>query len=84
MVDSRRLPAIKTHDQAGFAMYRFGAFQVEPRTHELRRSGVRIKIQEQSFVVLLKLLEQSGRVVPANSSVLRCGLPTPLLTSTLA
>src|SRR5882724_10593348 len=56
-------PRNKTHDQAGFAMYRFGAFQVEPRTHELRRSGVRIKIQEQSFVVLLKLLEHPGELV---------------------
>jgi Tol biopolymer transport system component/DNA-binding winged helix-turn-helix (wHTH) protein len=44
-------------------MYRFGAFQVEPRTHELRRSGVRIRIQAQSFVVLLKLLEHPGELV---------------------
>ncbi len=44
-------------------MYRFGAFQVDPRAHELRRSGVRIKIQEQPFVVLLKLLEHPGEVV---------------------
>ncbi len=44
-------------------MYRFDAFQVDPRTHELRRGGVRIKIQEQSFVVLLKLLEHPGELV---------------------
>src|SRR5437899_12473245 len=44
-------------------MYRFGAFQVDPRAHELRRSGIRIKIQEQSFVVLLKLLEHPGELV---------------------
>ena len=44
-------------------MYRFGAFQLDPRTHELRRSGVRVKIQEQSFIVLLKLLEHPGEVV---------------------
>jgi DNA-binding winged helix-turn-helix (wHTH) protein len=44
-------------------MFLFGAFQFEPRTHELRRSGVRIKIQEQSFVVLLKLLEHPGELV---------------------
>jgi Tol biopolymer transport system component/DNA-binding winged helix-turn-helix (wHTH) protein len=44
-------------------MYCFGAFQVEPRTHELRRSGIRIKIQEQSVVVLLKLLEHPGELV---------------------
>ncbi len=44
-------------------MYRFDAFQVDPRTHELRRDGVSIKIQEQSFVVLLKLLEHPGQLV---------------------
>ena len=45
-------------------MYRFGAFQVDPRAHELRRNGIRIKIQEQSFVVLLKLLEHPGELIP--------------------
>jgi Tol biopolymer transport system component/DNA-binding winged helix-turn-helix (wHTH) protein len=44
-------------------MYRFGAFQVDPRAHELRRNGTRIKIQEQPFVVLLKLLEHQGELV---------------------
>src|SRR6185295_2503657 len=44
-------------------MYRFGAFQVDPRGHELRRDGVRVKIQEQSFIVLLKLLEHPGELV---------------------
>ena len=44
-------------------MYRFGVFQIDPRTHELRRSGIRIKIQEQPFVVLLKLLEHPGELV---------------------
>src|SRR6266481_5927113 len=44
-------------------MYRFGAYQFDPNTHELRRSGVRIRIQEQPFVVLLKLLERPGELV---------------------
>ena len=44
-------------------MYRFGAFEVDPRAHELRRTGVRIKVQEQLFVVLLKLLERPGQLV---------------------
>ena len=44
-------------------MYRFGAYQFDPNTHELRRSGIRIKIQEQPFVVLLKLLERPGELV---------------------
>ena len=45
-------------------MYRFGAFQVDPRAHELIRDDIRIKIQEQPFVVLLKLLEHPGELVP--------------------
>ncbi len=44
-------------------MYRFGAYQLEPATHELRKSGIRVKIQEQPFVVLLKLLERPGELV---------------------
>ena len=44
-------------------MYRFGPYQVDPRSHELRREGVRIKIQEQSFLVLLKLLGRPGELV---------------------
>jgi Tol biopolymer transport system component/DNA-binding winged helix-turn-helix (wHTH) protein len=44
-------------------MYRFGAYQFDPNTHELRRSGIRIKIQEQPFTVLLKLLERPGELV---------------------
>jgi len=44
-------------------MYRFGAFELDPRIHELRKGGVRIKVQEQLFVVLLKLLERPGELV---------------------
>ena len=44
-------------------MYRFGEYQFDPKTHELRRSGIRIKIQEQPFTVLLKLLERPGELV---------------------
>ena len=44
-------------------MYRFGSFQLDPREHELRRGGIRIKIQEQSFTALLKLLERPGQLV---------------------
>ncbi len=43
--------------------YRFGKFQVDPREHELRRDGTRIKIQEQSFLVLVTLLERPGELV---------------------
>ncbi|HXT76107.1 MAG TPA: winged helix-turn-helix domain-containing protein [Candidatus Eisenbacteria bacterium] len=44
-------------------MYRFDSFQLDPRSHELRRDGLRIKIPEQCFVVLLTLLERPGQLV---------------------
>jgi DNA-binding winged helix-turn-helix (wHTH) protein/Tol biopolymer transport system component len=44
-------------------MYAFGAFELDPQTHELRRGGVRIKIQEQPFIVLVNLLERAGQLV---------------------
>lgn len=44
-------------------MYRFGPFQLDPQAHELRRSGIRVKVREQPFVVLLKLLECPGELV---------------------
>jgi DNA-binding winged helix-turn-helix (wHTH) protein len=42
---------------------RFGVFELDPRSGELRRSGYRIKIQEQPFKVLMTLLEHPGEVV---------------------
>jgi TolB-like protein/DNA-binding winged helix-turn-helix (wHTH) protein len=44
-------------------VYRFGIFEVDPRSGELRRNGVRLKVQEQPYQVLLKLLEHAGAVV---------------------
>jgi len=42
---------------------RFGVFEVDVRSGELRRQGVRIKLQEQPFHVLTVLLERPGQVV---------------------
>lgn len=42
---------------------RFGAFEVDLRSGELRRQGVKIKLQEQPFQVLVMLLEHPGEVV---------------------
>jgi Tol biopolymer transport system component/DNA-binding winged helix-turn-helix (wHTH) protein len=44
-------------------MYAFGAFELDPHSHELRRGGVRIKIQDQPFLILVKLLERPGALV---------------------
>ena len=42
---------------------RFGAFELDLRAGELRKQGVKIKLQEQPFQILSMLLEHSGQVV---------------------
>lgn len=45
------------------AILRFGVFEVDVRSGELRKQGVRIKLQEQPFHVLTVLLQRPGEVV---------------------
>jgi Tol biopolymer transport system component/DNA-binding winged helix-turn-helix (wHTH) protein len=42
---------------------RFGVFEVDLRAGELRRQGLKVKLQEQPFQVLAMLLEKQGQVV---------------------
>src|SRR5579864_6479828 len=42
---------------------RFGSFEVNSRTGELRKQGLHIKLHEKPFQVLLALLEHPGEVV---------------------
>jgi DNA-binding winged helix-turn-helix (wHTH) protein len=42
---------------------RFGAFEVDLRAGELRKNGLKIKLQEQPFQVLAMLLRHPGDVV---------------------
>jgi len=42
---------------------RFGTFEVDLRAGELRKQGVRIKLQEQPFHVLTLLLQRPGEVI---------------------
>jgi DNA-binding winged helix-turn-helix (wHTH) protein/Tfp pilus assembly protein PilF len=42
---------------------RFGAFEVDLQEAELRKSGIRIKLQEQPFQILAMLLERPGQTV---------------------
>jgi len=51
------------HDDVTFEPYRFGVFELEAHTGELRRNGVRLKLQDQPYQVLLKLLEHAGHTV---------------------
>src|ERR1700719_1532114 len=42
---------------------RFGVFELDPRAGELRKRGVRVRLQEQPFQVLATLLEHPGEIV---------------------
>ncbi len=42
---------------------RFGDFEADFRTQELRKQGVRVKLPRQSFQILQKLLERPGELV---------------------
>lgn len=44
-------------------LIRFGPFEVDTRSGELRRQGSRIDLQEQPFQALVLLLERPGEVV---------------------
>ena len=43
--------------------YRFGNFELDTRSGELRKSGTRIRLQDQPLQILLLLLENSGELV---------------------
>jgi DNA-binding winged helix-turn-helix (wHTH) protein len=45
------------------SVWRFGTFEVDVRVGELRKQGVRIKLQEQPFLVLKVLLARHGEIV---------------------
>src|SRR6267142_6981519 len=44
-------------------LIRFGVFEVNPRTGELRKNGFKVKLQEQPLQVLLAVLQKPGDVV---------------------
>jgi Tol biopolymer transport system component/DNA-binding winged helix-turn-helix (wHTH) protein len=43
--------------------YRFGTFELDASSGELRRNGVKLRLQEQPFLVLRTLLESAGTIV---------------------
>jgi len=42
---------------------RFGVFELDPNAGELRKQGVKVRVQEQPFRILQMLLDSPGRVV---------------------
>ncbi len=51
------------HPNRAVERVQFGVFEADLKTGELRRSGVRVRVQSQPFKVLAALLEQPGEVV---------------------
>ena len=43
-------------------IFRFGVFELDPVSGELRRNGLKIKLQNQPLDVLVLLLESAGKV----------------------
>jgi DNA-binding winged helix-turn-helix (wHTH) protein len=54
---------------------RFGPFEVDPNAGELRKQGVKIKLQEQPLQILRVLLERPGEVV-AREELQQCLWPS--------
>lgn len=45
------------------SIYRFGAFEFDQRTSELRKNGIKLRLQDQPCQILVKLLARSGDLV---------------------
>lgn len=46
-----------------YAIVRFGAFEADIRNFELRKFGVRVRLREQPFRILVLLMRRGGRTV---------------------
>ncbi len=57
-----RLEAVMA-ERVAAKRYRFGAFEADAATGELRRQGLRVRIHAQPFQVLMMLVERPGEVV---------------------
>jgi Tol biopolymer transport system component/DNA-binding winged helix-turn-helix (wHTH) protein len=56
-------PAIGTNGTDASSTRRFGVFELDLRAGELRRNGIKVRLQEQPFQVLAELIDRSGQVV---------------------
>src|SRR5439155_17022687 len=44
-------------------MKKFGSFEMDERARELRKGGIRIRLQDQPFEILALMLERPGEIV---------------------
>jgi DNA-binding winged helix-turn-helix (wHTH) protein/Flp pilus assembly protein TadD len=59
--DARRMS--QNHFVLPMTSLRFGVFEVNPRERELRKLGLRIRLQQKPFQVLMRLLQTPGEFV---------------------
>ncbi|MGC2638850.1 MAG: winged helix-turn-helix domain-containing protein [Acidobacteriaceae bacterium] len=57
------MPVPAEHQEKTATRFRFGLFEADAEAGELRKSGIRIRLQAQPFRVLVCLLERPGEVV---------------------
>lgn len=57
------MPTPVEHPEKTSSRYRFGLFEADDESGELRKSGIRIRLQAQPFRVLICMLERPGEVV---------------------
>ncbi len=62
MLDFRRVGTFVSGDSSS-RIVRFGVFEVDLKAGDLRRSGLKVKLQEQPLQVLAVLLEHPGEVI---------------------
>ena len=53
----------RVRDSSERSVYRFGVFELDPRTGELRKQSVRIKLQDQPLQILSLLIRHPGELV---------------------
>ena len=63
MLNSASVGNGKEVRDGGARVCRFGTFELEVRAGELRRNGLKVRLQEQPFQVLSLLLETPGQIV---------------------
>lgn len=63
MLDSAQSPSTMPAQETSPKILQFGVFELDPQRRELRKEGVKVKLQDQPLKVLQLLLENPGQVV---------------------
>ena len=67
---------------AKVARYRFGPFDLDPSEGTLSRNGIRVRLQDLPYRLLLMLVERPGEIVTREESARTCPREAPALLVT--